>query len=199
MLEDSKLVPSVINTLRFTKLITQLFRSDPTGRDENKGQGQGRRYSTSGGNSVSFATSVRYEMRKGIRSVVGGDSIEPTPSYASPNAIDSHKSAKQARIKDEAGHKSVMIMSSTDQELQGLEDMSSIIASINSDPTGKMSDERMDELRNVRQQILTLLATKVVTKKKPPPALATAKAKDESFRGRALNLKSLPSLVLAGK
>ena len=167
---------------------------------ENKGQSQGRRYSTSGGNSVSFATNVRYELRKGIRNAAAaGDSTDPTPSYSSPNAIDSHKFAKQSRIKDEAGHRSVMITSSTDQELQGLEDVSSIIDSINSDPTGKMSDDRMEELRNVRQQILTLLATKVVAKKKPPPALATAKARDESFRGRALNLKSLPALVPAGK
>ena len=147
---------------------------------------------------MSFATNVRYELRKGIRHAAG-DSAEPTPSSSSPHAIDSHKFAKQSRIKDEAGHRSVMISSSTDRELHGLEDISTIVATINSDPTGKMSDDRMDELRNVRQQILTLLASKVVAKKKPPPALATAKARDESFRGRALNLKPLPSLVPAAK
>ena len=168
----------------------------PENKGQGQGQGQGRRYSTSGGNSVSFATNVRYELRKGMRNAAG-DSTEPTPSSSSPYAIDSHKFAKQSRIKDEAGHRSVMI--STDQELHGLEDMSTIIDTINSDPKGKMSDDRMDELRNVRQQILTLLASKVVAKKKPPPALATSKAKGEHFRGRALNLKSLPSLVPAGK
>jgi hypothetical protein len=121
---------------------------------------------------------VRHELRKSFRQV---DPLEYSPT--SPHSIDSHMFAKQHRINDEAGHKSVGIFS------PGIRDTGNIISLINSSPDGKIADERMSELRNVRAHMVHLLAQKVVDKKKPL-MLATAKAADDIRRGRVALLRS---------
>ena len=68
MLEDSKLVPAVVNTLRFSKLVTHLFRSDDSGRNESKGQGQGHIHPSS---STSSSTSVVLSFHDFQRLLVG--------------------------------------------------------------------------------------------------------------------------------
>ena len=88
MLEDSKLVPSVINTLRFTKLITQLFRSDPTGRDENKGHGHGH---TSASTSPSSSTVLSFHdfqrLLVGVSQGVSPVDPQATKSTPTPSAV----------------------------------------------------------------------------------------------------------------
>ena len=70
-------------------------------------------------------------------------------------------------------------------------DIDKVIGMINSDPSAKLSDTKMQELKNVRAHIVTLLAHKVAEKKKPTGRPATAKAADDGRKGRALTLKKL--------
>lgn len=141
---------------------------------------RGRRPSTSAGTSVSQAApNIRHELRKKIR-----QSEPDYPLSSSPNSIDSHMFAKQHRITDEAGHKAVGIFSQV-----GLRDTGHIISLINSSPDGKIADDRMSELRNVRAHMVHLLAQKVVDKKKPL-MLATARAAEDVRRGRVAPLRS---------
>ena len=46
-------------------------------------------------------------------------------------------------------------------------DLDKVISAINSDPLHAMSAERMNELKDVRTHIVTMLAHKVAAKKKP--------------------------------
>lgn len=52
-------------------------------------------------------------------------------------------------------------------------DLDKIISAINSDPLHAMSAERMNELKDVRTHIVTMLAHKVAAKKKPTGSFAT--------------------------
>ena len=149
------------------------------------GAGAARRPSTSGGTSASHSTNLRHELHRGFRALHG----DPRDLQASDTAYDSHHLAKQARITDDAGHRAMLLTN------QDTKDVSRVISAINRDPTAHMSDDRMGELKEVRARIVSLLADKVVSgasgtlmKKKPTARPATAKAREESERGRALPL-----------
>ena len=74
LLEDSKLVPSVINTLRFNKVLTQLF--------QGKGQGQGHTHS-----AASTSSSVMLSFYDFQRLLVGvSQGVTPV---ATPTSIGS--------------------------------------------------------------------------------------------------------------
>jgi len=109
----------------------------------------------------------------------------PPATTTSTNFVDSHSFAKQARITDEAGHRSVAIR----HHAPVTSEVSEVISAINSDPRGKMSDQKMAELNFVRAQMVSILAQQVVDKKRPV-LLASSKAADEQRRGRGMALRS---------
>jgi hypothetical protein len=152
--------------------------------------GRGRRPSTTSGNSVSTASNVRRELRRSMARVAEAEpysysSDAPPATATSTNFVDSHSFAKQARITDEAGHRSVAIR----HHAPVTSEVSEVISAINSDPRGKMSDQKMAELNFVRAQMVSILAQQVVDKKRPV-LLASSKAADEQRRGRGMALRS---------
>ena len=162
--------------------------------------GNGRRPSTTSGNSVSTTSNLRRELRRSMARVAEGERQLPdaataassgaaTIANSTTNFVDSHLFAKQARITDEAGHKAVAIRHN------GLvtQEVSQVVSAINSDPRGKIPDQKMAELKLVRAQMVSILAHQVVDKKQRPVMLATAAAADEQRRGRGMALRSPPS------
>ena len=144
-----------------------------------------RRPSTSDGTSVSHSFNLRHELHRGFRAV----HADPRDLPPTEDAYDSHVLAKQARITDDAGHRSILLTN------QDAKDVQQVLAAINRDPTAQVSEARMGELKEVRKHIVTILADKVASgasgtllKKKPTARPATAKAREESERGRALPL-----------
>ena len=142
-----------------------------------------RRPSTSDGTSVSHSFNLRHELHRGFRAV----HADPRDLPPTEDAYDSHVLAKQARITDDAGHRSILLTN------QDAKDVQQVLAAINRDPAAQVSEARMGELKEVRKHIVTILADKVASgasgtllKKKPTARPATAKAREESERGRAL-------------
>jgi hypothetical protein len=162
----------------YSQSYSQAFLPD---RPSSSPDGGLRRPSTSGGNAISYSANLRSELHRCYRDGVVGEPLEASTS----NQYDSHMGARQSRVVDDAGHRAV-IMTREDEH-----DIDKVIGVINSDPSAKLSDSKMQELKNVRAHIVTMLAHKVTERKKPTGRPATAKAADDGRKGRAFTLKKL--------
>lgn len=179
MMSPGRIRPSTAGARRSVSMSQSFLLPDrPSSPD-----GAGRRPSTSGGNSISYSANLRQELHRCYRDT--GLHAGPPLDLPASNQYDNHMCARQARIVEDAGHKAV-IMTKEDEN-----DIDKVIGMINSDPSAKLSDTKMQELKNVRAHIVTLLAHKVTDRKKPTGRPATAKAADDGRKGRALTLKKL--------